>query len=724
MATGDILSVSINSDGWTATIKVEGLSTGGSYDFGYGAKYLPADANIVFSLTSQGYTDGVLTTKSRTVYGTMDINTGAQRLPYPNQTSPNETINGSDVDIIIPLSEYIFTADTAVTVSIGAGWYTESSTPNNSCTDLSVTNNSTETYPKPIGNWALPGAKLVTGNFDLEFTAFHHFGVDCVKFDVTDGTNEVNYTVSDMAVSARDDYNAVLVYGQTVNVSTLDDGILTAKAVVYPNIGNASYILDTDDAVNMWPTPLYTNQTYRLDTAGVHGFTVVDPISGNDSTGTVYSTQSAAEAGDAFLTVGAALTAVQTYHNANAGHNDAGGGTILLEEGTSTFSSTNGGTLTEWVTITKTSTASRANVITGASVANGGCPTYVRFYDVTYGAGYYFTMLGTKSQWVDTCTLANTGTLFMYRTPASAVTWCDGIVSRGFVMFSTYQTEFQCIRGNSFDARVPSDGYTVLGNRNVDLGERAGTNNALQNNLLYAFNTLQNTGTTTQVAYALNYDQENAAFIQNLIVRYGSQTEPVFSISADGTTTTTRNILLWHNTIAGARNNIAYNDIATGGPYTQDLWSNRNNIFSNFNNKDDTFNANADATGGWPVGYAVGSTGNFYRTSAGTEWFGEFQGLSMAKGTVATPLEPLYVTDNSADGNDTSGGDYHLQESSDAWDLIIDLLLPYDLEGTARQENGSAGVYEMVTASPVTGGGAAVKIALNKFIIDDEKEKK
>lgn len=35
-ATGDILSVAVQSDGWTADITIEGKTTGGTYDMGLG----------------------------------------------------------------------------------------------------------------------------------------------------------------------------------------------------------------------------------------------------------------------------------------------------------------------------------------------------------------------------------------------------------------------------------------------------------------------------------------------------------------------------------------------------------------------------------------------------------------------------------------------------------------------------------------------------------------
>lgn len=54
-ATGDILSVDINTQGWFAEIKIEGLSTGGTHDYGLTGND-PSTATIIFTITSNGYT--------------------------------------------------------------------------------------------------------------------------------------------------------------------------------------------------------------------------------------------------------------------------------------------------------------------------------------------------------------------------------------------------------------------------------------------------------------------------------------------------------------------------------------------------------------------------------------------------------------------------------------------------------------------------------------------
>jgi len=692
MATGDILSFIVDSTGWYATVKVEGVGVGGAYDFGYGAKNDPTNAKITVNLTSQGYTGDTFGTTTRSVLGVPCItnDTGAMRKVYPNETDPNETVSGSDVDIVIALSDYIYSADTSITVDFLSDWYNSS----NSVSGLSVTNNSTVSYPKPIGNWAYPGYSKVTGDFDVEVTAFHRFDVAAVKISATDGSTTAIEIITDLTISPKADYKKVLVYESTIDTSGFNDGIITVDFIVYPKVGNASSLLESDDAVNTWPTPLYTSQKYRLDTVGVHGFTVVDQISGNDGTGVVYNSQVLAEAGLAYKTNKAALTAVQAYNNANAGHNDAGGGVLLLTEDTHLLWTTNGGTMSEWCTFKPISTAIKANVIIQAEGNNSTFPSMFKMQGCTYTGSTYFTGSNSMLFWIEDNDINTTGTLTCWSSPFLASTFNTGVVAKGYTQFSTAVTSWGIIRGNNHAGDINGQGYITLGNRNVSFEERGAVTNPDQSGSVYAFNYLDHGSDTVQISVGNTSDISNVAIIQNVLIRYGSQIQPLIILSADGTTTSTENILFWHNTTVGARENLGYNDTGSGGPYPQDQWSRINNIHSNYNNKDDTFGDNPDAIGSWPVGYSVGSTGEFYRRSQDAEWIGEFQGVGVNFWDGATPLEPLYIDDQSADGGNTSGGDYHLQEISPARDIVYRDVLPYDLDGRIRKSNGSTGALE------------------------------
>ncbi|MFW9871902.1 MAG: hypothetical protein ACFFG0_02290 [Candidatus Thorarchaeota archaeon] len=713
MATGDIIGASIGTDGYTISITYEGMSSSGTHDLGLGSDNNPSTANIVLSLTSEGYDNtGTLGTTSRTIYGVPCTypNLGAMRKADPNDASPDETVSGSDLIVRYALSEFIHNDDTAITVDVAAATYNDGSNDNNVATDYSVTNNSTLDYPRVIGNWAVSQNQLIIGTtVHLEFVAFHKYvtsgnPIACIKFTIEDAsTNSVNTTVTSMSISSDSPLGKICTYEADINVSTLNDNeILTATAIAYPWVGDADSILDTSDAVNSMPTPLYTDLTMRLDKGGDHGYTVVDPTNGNDGTGTVYSSQSAAEAGSAFLTHAAALTALQTYNNTYAGHNDAGGGTLLLTEDTHSINTGNGGTMDTWVILKPISTATKANVLVQASTTNASMPSKMKLDGVTIqGTGWWYAT-ASKYGWFYDCNVTATGTLILYDFAYGVAQNCTGAFPYQFKQFSTSKSNWAILRGNNVSSFHESKGWTILGNNNVGVSQRGNTGIPLNDNGVYAYNTTDDAVTSTMISLASSEDYTHGfAIVQNLLVRYGSQTEPMMLLSGDGTTTSTNNFFICNNTIAGARVNFGYNDTATGGPYPQTNWTIKNNIFSNWNNKDDTFQNNSSATGSWPVGYKVGGSGNHFRTTAADEWLGEFKGLYMKAGTGTTPLEPGYVDDQSADGGDTSGGDYHLSSSSPSLGLCHEQILPFDLDGRARVsiDNPGAWTYKEVTGS-------------------------
>jgi hypothetical protein len=284
--------------------------------------------------------------------------------------------------------------------------------------------------------------------------------------------------------------------------------------------------------------------------------------------------------------------------------------------------------------------------------------------------------------------------LTIYQTRFSQATHCTGNFRNELNQFGGNYLIWALIRGNALATSHFAVGYTGLGNDNVECQERDDTNNPVQNNQIFAFNTNFNGTDDLKIDIASAYSVDGTILVQNLFVRYGNQVTPLVRISGDSSTTTTNNIIQRYNSFVGSRANEGYNDQASGGPYAQDLWCSKYNIFSQYNNKADIYAENSDAIGGWPVNYSVDAEGNFYRTFAQDEWAGAFQGLYMAKGSLATPLEPLYVDDQSADGGNTSGGDYHLQETSEAIGVAKTVLLPYDIEGVARYIDGASGAYE------------------------------
>lgn len=725
MATFDILSVTVRADGWTADVEMDAL-TGEqgnvTYDFGIGPNNDPTNATFKLEVFPEGFDEFVgSVTAPVTVYGTKAV-----RLPSPNQADLDETETGiGNMTIRVSLSKQVYQPIAGGDIAtIEAGWAEITSGPRTGDTstafsDLSFTNSSSVDPPKVIGNWAWPGSEVVNEDIPVEFADFHKFAgyggdgkqIACLKFEAVD--EHANFItpilVTEMVKSDRGEANCVQIYKATIPVSGFTDGdIITVKATAYPWVGGNDAVLNTDDGVNTFPTALYTNQFYRYNT-GTHGHCVVDSSS-TEVSAQVYASQALAEAGGTntqYATIAAALTALQSYHNGTTSpsHNDAGGGNIYLTAETHFLDSTNGGTLSEWVTVKPLSGVTKAQAILQAPGANDSMPTYLKTDGITVSGVGYWRGFNTKSLWMHDCALDTTGAWTVFQFNYNNITFCTGSIGDGFNGSTAANgTGWGVIRGNDLTLTTYnfSACTTVLGNNGIAIENTSIT--AETTNRIFAYNTYYNyTDDSNPLCIFDSTDVDGLAIVQN-VFENSTTAQPLLRISADGTTTTTNNVLLFYNTFVGQRVNMGYNDtVPVSGPFPQDDWREFGNNYDNWNNKDDTFGNNFAATGGWPVGYHVSGNGNVFSSSASDEWFGEFIGLNSIKGTTATPLAMAYLDDKSAIGSGEGNGDYHLTADSPGVGLLMEILLPYDIEGTARfidsaTNGGAAGAYEFGSA--------------------------
>lgn len=714
MAAGDVVSCTIESLGFAAQVVLSGLGTGGTFNFGYsavgaGAGGDPANAKMRFTVTSQGYdANGNATTIVRTVYGSPDRNLGAMRKVYPDQATADVTYSSPNTTIRVALSDFIYASDT-VSVAIDSGWYTQGGTPSNATSGLGCTNSSSLAYPKVLGGWAMEQRRYRTGtSLVVEFIAFHKFAMNgkqvaCVKFTASDGTNSATATATAMSVFSDSPLGKIVGYQATLDLSGFTDlAAYTVNAIAYPWVGDSDACLNTGDGVNTFPTRLYTTLAATIDKNDVCGKTCVDATNGNDSTGTVYATQAAAEAGNAFLTIAAALTALATYNNTNAGHNNAGGSTIYLKAGAYSISTTNGGTLTRFVTIANASgVAASAITLTPTSSASSA-PTHTRYVGLTFVSTSSYRFNGsTSTYWIFSgCTFnVTSGYLYITASAYSAVRNCTGVVGantlRGVAL----------LRGNDFSSEAiehSATPYVMIGNKSIMPNYHPAEASSVEYNdgCVCAYNRFGDYTTTTSILLAQTRNiTKGFALVQNLVVRFTTTSEPIGFLGGDSNTATSWNILQFYNTTAGGRVNEGYNDTSAAAHYHTG-WADKNNMWGRWNNKDDTFYPSANGIGAWPVGYAVGRSGCVVGRPASDEWLGESSGLYYNVGTTTTPVTMGFVDDQSVDGGNTSGGDYHLLATSPGVAIAKELLLPYDFEGVTRVAGGAAGVYEYVTPTP------------------------
>ncbi|HWA64361.1 MAG TPA: hypothetical protein VG866_00680, partial [Candidatus Paceibacterota bacterium] len=735
-ATGDITAVRITDDargeGWAAEIDIDGLSTGGTYNFNLGTNNVPTANTPYFTVTSQGFDDsGNLTTITRKVYAT-----NYERKVYPDNAVANETDNSGSVTVRVALSDWVYSDDT-LTFTAPAAFYTQGGHSNSATSAMAVTNNSEETYPKVIANWSYPGYSRIAGStFQLHAVAFHRSAqqgrpVRAVTFVCTDQhSNSASDTVTSPTIdSSLGDTVPVVEYIGTISTASLTNGdTLTCNFQAYPWYGDSSSVVDTSDGVNSMPTPLYAPQYYLLDKDNTYGVTVavVDATAGNNSTGAAVDAGAFNATDDnatthPFLNIYAAANAIAAYNNTNHSRNDTGAGIIYLKEGSYAWTggTVSAGGLAEsvpWLTVTKFPGATRANVLISSASGTKRINQHLKIKDVKITNTTTQGFTGMKALWVDNSDFASTGSATVYINTVNYFTDSQFYNDNELQLFTaTLNSPRALVRGNKSMTTLSGKtllGYTVLGNNFSWTGGGKITDavssqgSPTNSGPIYAFNILSKTSASSGLIGAGQTAESGLAVIQNVLELVSGTTPPEVSIVADSSSVDpVSNVLFWNNTVVGQRFNGAYNDynLNGSGPGWRRNWSFRGNIFDNFNvvTDIDAHGGTPDATryGNHSLTHGVSSTGNAFLERTGT--FGgflpKFIGLNSISGS---SLNPYYVNDQSVLGGGAGGGDYHLTESSPALSLVAanEAVLPYDISGIARYDNGtgSAGAYEFV----------------------------
>jgi hypothetical protein len=653
-ADGDITAVRIsnatNGNGWVAEIDIENLSTGGTYAFGMNANNSdPENSKVVFTVTSEGYsTSAVLGTKTRLVYGVPDVNEGAVRKTYPNQTSPDETSAAGVLTIRIALSDFIYADDTA-TVSIGAGWYTEvggdGGTTSAATTDLAVTNASTLAYPLPVGRWAwVPYEQVKASSYIIEASIFHRFAENgkplaAVVFTCTDeSAHSVSYTVNEMTRSTRDGAsvsgNKVLVYQANVDLTTLTAlENVTCNFLAYPWVGDAAAVLDS--STNADPDERLTPFVFFNDKSNLMlgGVAIVDGTNGatwSSGHANVFTTEADAVAAygttsNSWKTIADAAQAIRDYNadHSGTGDDNAGGGTILLIAGNYDPSAvvwpTSAAMMDTWLTIKPVSTITDNtsvvfNARAGAQFMKAN--TKLKYERVTFNTTDTYMAGATAAlvahMWIDGCAYATVGIgphygiRHRYMTNS---TIAQAVADTSFT-YGVALSSWRIMRGNEALHAATSVGkqvhpYCIIGNKGFTpyatcckTGNTAGLQ--IYDNGIWAFNSQVGiTGATTGGALVFDLATEityGYAVVQNLIENdTGASGQPNMAIFHDSVTSASNNILIWNNTLPGNRINWGYNDGSGPSATTADTaylhknWSAIGNMCHSVNNKDDTF---------------------------------------------------------------------------------------------------------------------------------------
>lgn len=750
-ATGDILDVQINTDGWSTSNVVSGLSTGGVYANGLGASPLLIATNLLsgsekfaLNVTSPGYdATGATTTYTRRLFGT--------KLVRKAGLSSYDEASGAGGNLTnrFALSDWVYSGET-VTRDIASGWVTQGGNPNTASSGVSTVNNSPYPYPMVIGNWSRPSFRKVSGStMRLGFIAFHAYPrgtkpVACVQFIVTDqhshGVTNIE-TAMRIDASLNETIPTPEYYTDIALASFTQGDLLTCNVKAYPWIGNSAAVLDTD-LVRQWEGGRWSwhpiTQTNVCDTANTYCpfIATVDSASGSDTTGRATNT-TFDRCLLPFLTIGQAVKFIQNSNNSFASptHNDPGGGVVYLHSNVISFPGSNPAINRSSCEVTLQPYPGDTVGIT--NVTSTGVPFghHIHWTNVIFAnTNNYAVGWQVEQVVIDNCTIASTAAALN-----SGVTNCwfenSHIISNPgqFVATSAPQPNGFLWRNCFFD------GYGGIVNAALMMGcHRDSTNGyaftvasdqsgfvesrpefcIIYNNLLRGYS---GTANDNELGIGVNFGTSNGcAVVQNVFeVCTNAGSPPITSFGIQDTLNYT-NLLAFNNSVI-MKSNWLYDDVGTSPSYKIFCFL-KNNYFTEWNIKSDIFGTpSANRIGNWSALWGVGWSGNAFleitnfTTTSGT-FLNEFSGLNSigenmnagANGSQRTTNFVSWVSPKCWDGgsqNSWPGGGLYRTKSDSflQYVTVLDPIVPFDIEGVYRGTFDQPGAY--ASASPRKGGG-------------------
>lgn len=741
MAIGDLKSILIRSDGWSADVTIEGWGAnvaGVAYNFGYTGTTFSEPGTLRFTVVSKGFdASGNATTVTRLLHATATV-----RKVFPNQAQIDETNNAGDLVVRVALSDFIYLKDksgagnsgTDVTASCSAGW-ANNGTNANASAGLVATNNSAKGYPKLVAKrpW-FNHEKVQANTYLIEVVPVGHYIYSdrpfvCVKYTATDESAiSVTGTLTSWGRSSRPGPLPVVVCQGVISLATLTKHqLITCHMQMYPWVGDTTEVVDTTSESDLSHTQCGPIRFFNdKDSDYPSSIAYVQWSISESYTGVAAALGDNATARAApHPTIWKARQAIAARNLAQYGRNDLNGGIIYIMGGTTEWCWRSSGTLDDYpslpsttrntdkceLLITRDPLATRETVIINKPSARGVAQNTIktqryRITDVTIGntvdtSPFINGMLdGTDCCVLHNCLLNHTQTgadltyrhaaMIMIGTPTGS-TSVAGI--RGGTASSSVE---RCIlaRGNLGTYSGVSSDFFLIGNNIIGTLDN-GSNNS---NTIVFMNRVERPGNGTL------YTMNNTAAITghrcigNCFVNYSNTLTYSYGFSNDASTGAYQDAIIAHNSFLGGsagnnynngRFNFAYNEFLAGNQIKDGLVL-LGNYIRQWNIKTDVFANNATCVNNWSMIYAVGSGSNVFTAAAVDNTM--FYGRNTLSYEPVGNLAFVNPTDSTA-----GGGNYTPTATSTLRNRVLKSYIVNDIEGKAM--TGTVGAYQCVLDS-------------------------
>lgn len=738
-APGDIVSAHIETNGFILHLEFSGMTNKGTFISGLTTDYrnLTATNSIELLVSDSGYSGVTATTRTRKLYVTRQI-----RSPYPNVTSNEFYTIGTNCWGRFALSDWVYQDSVITNITVRSGVYDDGVRSNLTFTSTTVTNNSTNEYCKPIGQFiSMPWMKSGTAN--VEIVAWDHHpengeSVAGVKFWTTDQAGNSTATQSVTSATGEFTKDGVWIEKFVANYSLvgLNEGIVSNHFEVFPHVGTNT--LHTDLSGFTFPNYQVAPQPMLCDTNGDYGttFAWVDEANGNDSTG-VATTNALITFTNKFATIRGAKNAILRTNWTLFARANPDAGIIYVTNGTYSSTATSevnsNSTPATWCYVMPDSASSRELiVVTNNSWSLGQMICYSNLTISSIRSASSFGSAGWN--WFANCKFTNcTGTTLIGTVTNVYLTDCDvNTVTQGLEASGSNNTNWRLMRGNNFDWFVGNIHHGVF----VGNFRQYGTNGAAKfpwtdstaheppSYPIIAYNVLKGQQQGNSHMIQITQPPSNMrltngfAVIQNVIETTGdlagdNNNGRLLSVSvatSSGDTNPVERAIVSYNTFVGARGPHGWDNASSGSSVAakrqlNQLW---NNSADNINFKSDQVSsANGAHIGSWPLVYGVGFMGNTDMDPAWMDsgWVSDHGGISSVMNTNSSGRGLTaswatfhgYVNRQSASGltNVIEGrGDYRLTSSSPLFQLKTTKWgLKWDIEGKPRSEIDPPGAY-------------------------------